>query len=206
MHRTDEVDSQSAGNSLPETAGWSKRLQSLWMPLKAYARRQLSPRMQRLEASSDIVQEAAARVFRDDQQPDRIDGVATTSFRTRMYRATRDAVHDAVRRWRRKKRNIERDRSFDAPDLTHGLEPARSASGQRRYDAKEFVESILQKLKAEDRQILELRALEQLDFEEIATRLACDPKTARKRFERATRRLRELIAEQQSQQESFDGK
>ena len=47
----------------------------------------------------------------------------------------------------------------------------------------------LDRLSSKDQEVLRLRAMERLDIDEIARVLDCSPEAARKRFERAAKRL-----------------
>jgi RNA polymerase sigma-70 factor (ECF subfamily) len=113
------------------------------------------------------------------------------SFSTWLYRLASNAAVDLLRRESRRA-------AVTGPSLDDGdLElPDRSASPQEeaeRREARAQIEAGLQALTVEHRQVLVLRELHQLSYEEIAEVLDLDVGTVKSRISRGRRQLRNFL-------------
>jgi len=140
----------------------------------------------RVEAE-DVVQEAFVQAYL------KLDSFQRNSaFYTWLYRI---ACNTAISRKRRKRVETSVDRNRD--EL--GAEPADSgdAPGDRlmREEVSARVHEALAQLTEEHRCILELREMEELEYEQIAEALSISIGTVRSRLHRARVQLRERLAE-----------
>ena len=116
------------------------------------------------------------------------------NFSTWLYRLTSNACMDALRRRQRRDAhagpslNDEASR-VDAPD------PAPTPQEHaERHELRQEVQNALQTLSPEHRQILILREIHQLSYEEIGETLSLDSGTVKSRIHRARENLRKILA------------
>ena len=114
-----------------------------------------------------------------------------SSFSTWLYRLTSNAAVDFLRRRRRQGESLsldDEDSYYEAPDPAPGP--------QQRAESRELRQALAQGLAAlspEHRQVLLLRELQGLSYEEIAAALALDLDTVKSRIARARDRLRKYL-------------
>jgi RNA polymerase sigma factor (sigma-70 family) len=114
-------------------------------------------------------------------------------FRTAMQRLSKLRQHAQAAR-----RDVSRERCLILTQSAEACEPImetdQSPSQQvSRRERSNRLTSLLSRLPAPDRRILELRALAGLSYEEVGLRLGIEPATARKRYGRALLRIRALL-------------
>jgi len=126
-------------------------------------------------AAEDAVQETFIRVVRSRQAFD-----PAQSFAGWFYTILRHICMDLLRRRFRHARQAE--------ELAQELPVSEIGSSVQSAAA---VDDLLRPLPPEDREILVLRIVQGLSFQEIALRLGCSVEAAKKRAQRALRLLRE---------------
>lgn len=109
-------------------------------------------------------------------------------FRTWLFRIASNTALDALRR-RKLVEFVPLEESFDAPDS--GPDPERQA--QATQEVRQLAAS-LQKLAPEHRQVLLLREVEEMSYEEIGHVLALSEGTVKSRLARARAALIEIHA------------
>jgi len=115
------------------------------------------------------------------------------SFSTWLYRLTSNAAIDFLRREKRQSGPSD----FSLDDEETYIEPVDPApTPQRHAEAKELREALaqgLEKLSPEHRQVLLLRELQGLSYEEISDALDLDLGTVKSRIARAREKLRNYL-------------
>lgn len=115
-----------------------------------------------------------------------------SSFSTWLYRLTSNAAVDFLRRKRRQGEGV----SLDDED-SYVEPPDPGPSPQRRAENRELQEALtrgLRELSADHRQVLLLRELQGLSYEEISDALDLDLGTVKSRIARARDKLRKYLA------------
>ena len=115
------------------------------------------------------------------------------SFSTWLYRLTSNACVDLLRREGRHRSAAgpsldDEELSLDVPDTA--LSPQDEAE---RHELREAIDRGLAALSPEHRQILILREMHQLSYDEIAEVLSLDTGTVKSRISRARRQLRNFL-------------
>jgi RNA polymerase sigma-70 factor (ECF subfamily) len=124
--------------------------------------------------AQDAVQETFIRVVRERSRYD-----ASRPFAPWFYTILRNVCTDLQRKESRYREHLD--------DLaTGGLPPARAPDTGIAFEA-------LRNLSDDEREILILRLINGLSFREIADHLGCSEDAAKKRAQRALRRLREAV-------------
>ena len=129
-------------------------------------------------------------------------------FATWLYRLTSNAAIDHLRRARRQRGEVSLE-ALSAPDS--GPSPQESAE---RGELRWAVTAGMERLTEDHRQILVLRELQELSYEEISQVLDVDLGTVKSRISRARRALRKILLESgnlsgylpSKEAESTDGK
>lgn len=111
-------------------------------------------------------------------------------FSTWLYRLTSNACVDLLRREGRHRAASLDDGAMDLPD---GGPSPQEAAEQR--ELRRQIEAGLAALPIEYRQVLILREIHQLRYEEIASVLKLDPGTVKSRISRGRKRLRGILLE-----------
>jgi RNA polymerase sigma-70 factor (ECF subfamily) len=111
-----------------------------------------------------------------------------------LDRAAKDCLLDAWRFHNRKKRDIEREESWpERASQVLGTKLAASlttpSEALSRKELAERIQSAIDRLDPIDREILDLRYLDRMDYAEIAETLGITPSAAMKRHSRALRRI-----------------
>ena len=174
-------------------------------PVRRLVEMRLDRKVQRRVDVSDVVQdvmiEASGRLERYLDDP----GMA---FHLWLRQIAWDRIIDTYRRHRvSAKRNMDREQPMSVPaGADHstmelavqlcdpGLTPAAAATQRELADK---VESVIELLSDQDRDIILMRHYEHLSNLEIAEVLKLNPPAASMRYLRALRRLRELLEEHQ---------
>ena len=116
-------------------------------------------------------------------------------FSTWLYRLVSNASMDILRRRQRRDAHAgpsfdDEETGFDAPDPS----PAPQDIVERR-ELRQELQDALQKLSPERREVLILREIHQLSYEEIADALSLDIGTVKSRIHRAREALRKILLE-----------
>ncbi|MBR2284408.1 MAG: sigma-70 family RNA polymerase sigma factor [Ruminococcus sp.] len=141
------------------------------------------------ETAEDAVSEAFLRLIR---HIGRIKDPGSEDTRRYIVKVIRSA---AITQYRMLKKSMERERSADdetlqIPDSRQDIEEA--------VIGRDSADSVLRRLSDEDRQLVELRCVEGLSWHEAAGRLGIAEAAARKRFERAKKRLSEILKKKEN--------
>jgi DNA-directed RNA polymerase specialized sigma24 family protein len=148
------------------------RLVERFLPPALGVARQLLPQRSLAE---DAVQETFLRLVRRRERYD-----PSRPFARWFYTILRNVCTDILRRGARRAEAVE----------AAGLERARRRGGLAPpTDAWE----LLERLSADDRAVLTLRIVEDMSFREVGAALGISEEAAKKRAQRALRRLRELV-------------
>jgi RNA polymerase sigma-70 factor (ECF subfamily) len=174
-------------------------------PVRRLVEMRLDRKVQRRVDVSDVVQdvmiEASGRLDKYLDDP-------VMAFHLWMRQIAWDRIIDTYRRHRvSAKRNMDREQPMSVPaGANHstmelavqlcdpGLTPAAAATQRELADQ---VESVIELLGDQDREIILMRHYEHLSNLEIAEVLKLNPPAASMRYLRALRRLRELLEEHQ---------
>jgi RNA polymerase sigma factor (sigma-70 family) len=108
-----------------------------------------------------------------------------------IFKRTWSRWQDELRRWSRRARDIVREEPLPSGSdvaLVGGIGVATN------FGLKETVERIREALKPIDFQIVELRIVDELPYEELATFLNFTPEAVRKRFTRALLKIRQVVS------------
>ena len=132
-----------------------------------------------LMAAEDAVQQAFLRLIRN-----RKTYAVGRSFRAWFYTILRHCCHDIQRRRGREMEKLERYAADSAAE-----EPSTPRRG---------VADLMNLLQPADREILELRFAQRFSFADIADVLGCTEDAARKRGQRALKRLRDALREEEA--------
>ena len=116
-------------------------------------------------------------------------------FSTWLYRLVSNASMDILRRRQRQDAHAgpsfdDEETAFDAPDPS----PAPQEIAERR-ELRQELQDALRKLSPERREVLILREIHQLSYEEIADALSLDIGTVKSRIHRAREALRKILLE-----------
>ena len=140
------------------------------------------------EEASDIAQEAFLAAWRGLPS---FRGEA--NFATWLYRLTSNAAIDYLRRQKKERGDMsvdDEDLGLDAVDTGHGPQDA-----AERTEVRTAVAAGLQQLSEGHRQVLVLREIQGLSYEEIADVLEVDLGTVKSRISRARTALRKILLE-----------
>ena len=114
-----------------------------------------------------------------------------SSFSTWLYRLTVNACNDLFRKNKAAATLValeDEESALQIPDLAPGPEEQ-----AQRKETQQSVQDALQQLSPEHRQVLLLRELQQLCYDEIAAVLDMDLGTVKSRIHRARNQLREIL-------------
>jgi RNA polymerase sigma-70 factor, ECF subfamily len=166
--------------------------------LLAFVECRLDPRLRARFNGSDVVQEAQVEVVRRMQdylkrRPMPFHLWARKTAYQRLLNMQRDHR-------RRARRSVDREVVIPERSSLLLVEPflAKTPSPSARIAAREAAERVghaVAKLAERDREILLMRHVEDLPYEEIACLLDIDPAAARKRYGRALIRLQRVLSE-----------
>ena len=144
----------------------------------------------RLCGNSEDAQEAAQEAFLSAWQGLKFFR-GEASFSTWLYRLTSNAAIDLLRRRKAPALSLEDEEApIDLPDP--GPTPEEAAE---RRELREEIEAGLNALSVEHRQVLVLREMHQLSYEEIAGVLELDVGTVKSRISRGRKKLRNFLVE-----------
>lgn len=154
----------------------------------------LGPEMWPKLTSSDLVQESLLEAHRDFTK---FRGESAAEFRGWLKRIVLNNLVNRCRHWKAQRRDFRResgqaDDTTVSPDDVAGSSLTGSAIASRREQAECLI-AALNRLCAEDQQVIELRHRECLPFSEIGRQMSRSPDAARMLWYRAFDRLsREL--------------
>jgi RNA polymerase sigma-70 factor (ECF subfamily) len=202
MVMSSEDDSSATDRLLQRvSAGESGAVDELLAAYRRYLRRVVELRMDaelrtRVDPS-DVVQETQLIASR------RIDEFLArrpTSFRLWLRRKTLEQLVTLRRRHvEAEKRSLRREVPLSDQSsllLSRQLLVPRASQVEQRKELLEQIRSAVAEIGDQDREMLLLRHVEELNNSEVAELLEIEPKTASKRYGRAVRRLRERLLEQ----------
>jgi RNA polymerase sigma-70 factor (ECF subfamily) len=157
----------------------------------------LDPHVRPRLSVSDIVQQTQMVVFRRIKDYLRR---RPMPFRLWLRKTARERLRDAHRAHHADRRSVAREEAgpdhsslaLARPLLARGPSPSQEA--QAREMAGRVTEAV-EGLSEADRQVLLMRHVEDLPYEEIASLLDIEPATARQRYGRALLRLQRVLAE-----------
>jgi len=156
-----------------------------------YVRRMLTDAVD----AEDVVQEVWVSVIRNLAKLEE-----PAAFRTWLYRIARNR---AISRLRRARHEVLLDEDDDAAE--HGAEDVERWTGAEAEDSSEWSRTDVEALHAalgdlspSHRDVLTLRFIEGLSYEEIATVVECGVGTVRSRIHYAKRSLRDIMNERQT--------
>jgi len=124
---------------------------------------------------------------------------ARSAFYTWLYRISHNVTYDWLR-----KRKIERVGEFDETIELHGIEASASTAPApvlrpderlRQQDYRDVIEQALGQLSADHRQVVLLREVQGLKYEEIAESMGCSTGTVMSRLFYARKKLQESLRE-----------
>ena len=173
--------------------------------LGVLARARLGARLRGVVNPSDLVQQTFLEACRDFGQ---FEGTTGAQWRAWLRRILAHNLAALVERHvQARKRDVRRQVSLDQRPAGPGgsaagpgaalASPGSSPSAQaRRHEATAVLADRLARLPAADREVLRLRNLEGLPFEEVARRMGRTPGAARVLWVRALDRLRRLLKEE----------
>ena len=111
-------------------------------------------------------------------------------FSSWLYRLTTNAAIDFLRREKHHLGNLPLE---EAPERTDPQQPELLAEQREQQEA---LQRALDQLSPEHRQVLLLRVVQQLSYDEIAQALSLESGTVKSRISRARRQLREILLRQ----------
>ena len=117
------------------------------------------------------------------------------SFSTWLYRLASNACVDLLRREGRHRAAAGPSLNDEELDLAAADPAPTPQEAAERAELRQQIEAGLQKLSLEYRQVLVLREMHQLSYEEIGQTLNLDPGTVKSRISRGRKRLRKILLE-----------
>lgn len=146
---------------------------------------------------SDIVQRSLIKVF---EKFETFRGNSGSQFRAWMKQVISNEVKQTNRNWNRQCRSVERESAPVSNDIAMVANDPTPGTKAVESEQLEILQSSLEKLSERERKIVELRNVENLTFNEIATRLNRNVDAVTKTWYRALIKLQRLMA--QDEQES----
>lgn len=117
------------------------------------------------------------------------------SFSTWLYRLASNACVDLLRREGRHRAATGPSLNDEELDLAAADPAPTPQEAAERAELRQQIEAGLQQLSLEYRQVLVLREMHQLSYEEIGQTLNLDPGTVKSRISRGRKRLRKILLE-----------
>lgn len=117
------------------------------------------------------------------------------SFSTWLYRLASNACVDLLRREGRHRAAAGPSLNDEELDLAAADPAPTPQEAAERAELRQQIEAELQQLSLEYRQVLVLREMHQLSYEEIGQTLNLDPGTVKSRISRGRKRLRKILLE-----------
>lgn len=117
------------------------------------------------------------------------------SFSTWVYRLASNACVDLLRREGRHRAAAGPSLNDEELDLAAADPAPTPQEAAERAELRQQIEAGLQQLSLEYRQVLVLREMHQLSYEEIGQTLNLDPGTVKSRISRGRKRLRKILLE-----------
>ena len=162
------------------------------------ARTSLDPAVQAKVDPSDAVQEALLKAYRGF---DGFRGETGREFAGWLRRILANSLKNLERHYRRQGRRVDLERSLDRSSRAlHELVPAPGPTPSREAARRELgvlVADALAELSADDRDVLVLRTLQGLEWNDVGHYMQRMPDAARALWGRALRRLGALLEERE---------
>lgn len=181
-----------------ETVLFEQLLERHYGRLLDYVQRRIDPRLERRVGHNAVLHEGleqARRRWLTGERPD------TSSEYIWLFNIVRDRLCEEWRHHSRQMRDMRREEMPLPPassvqmvlGVVHGG-PTTSGEAQL-HELAERIRALLNQLKTEDREIIELRGLAEMSYKEIDLALGIPGNTACKRYTRAVERLREELGD-----------
>jgi RNA polymerase sigma-70 factor (ECF subfamily) len=159
--------------------------------LQGRARALISLKLRGVVNPSDLVQQTFLEAWRDFQQ---FEGTTEAQWRAWLRRILAHNLATLVERHvRARKRDVRRQGSLDRQRLDPVSPLSSPSAPTQRQEASALLANRLSRLPALSREVLRLRNLEGLSFEEVARRMGRTPGAVRVLWVRALDRLRLLL-------------
>jgi RNA polymerase sigma-70 factor (ECF subfamily) len=185
--------------------GDSRKREELFQACREYlnqlARGQLEQWMQGKVDASDIVQQTLLEAYRDFEK---FQGDSAGEWAAWLRCILERNAADFIRHYRgTAKRNTRREIPLPQPGdgssiLTPGEPPALDATPSQEFlhrDEEQRMVQALRKLSVDHRQVIELRNLQRLPFDEVAEKMHRSRPAAQMLWKRAIEKLQEILAE-----------
>lgn len=184
--RVDERELDLERHLAPARAGDSTAIDALLRALQPIVRdivrRRMGSRPRRWAESGDLVQEVLVEIVDDLPSLPEVDAVPVLI--ARVHRRTEWRIRDLVRRHRRD--------ATESATPEHDRDPAMAPATQgdvTRADQVHYLRRLIDMLPKKYAEVVRLRTLEGLSYDQIAERLGLPPDTVRKRYSRARESL-----------------
>lgn len=191
--RTENEPSSPHDREPTSSSIWRRAIQ-IQSTLYRRAKAAIGPRLGAKYSPADAVHEAVVRVVEQTATGKLSPGQQQASPSRRFAFALRDVIRNAVRRVRREGPSIDQNLASQADSSRQGtLEPECIASGFQRVERIDQRDHVLAQLPKQERDILMLREVQGLSFEELADHLQCSVQAATKRYYRAASSLKVIL-------------
>lgn len=162
--------------------------------LKERVRRRLRPEMRRELESDDLVQDVLVGVLKSPAIREARD---LDHLKALLVHVIEKDVLDQIRWSTRKKRDRGREQSLHMDSSWVGGRPmhsvTRPSESAGRHERVEWIRAAMERLTKGDREVLELRVWQGLDYPAIGERVGLQPDAARMRTQRALHRLAKTV-------------
>lgn len=166
--------------------------------LRFHVSRRMGGKLRRLADTQDYVHDVAIEALRLGPKFQVAD---EASFRALLARIVENTLLDRLRWQGAQKRDLRREErlaSNSVVDLDPALRsPTRPSEAAQRGEARAWLALALELLDPDDRRVLQMRAIQELPFHEIAERLDIKTSAVQMRFVRALPKLRRKLEELQ---------
>jgi RNA polymerase sigma-70 factor (ECF subfamily) len=158
--------------------------------VRGYVSRRLGTLLRGRADVDDYVQEAMADALRHGP---RFATANLTHFRSLLARITENVLRDQAAHWRRKARDVARERPGTSDSLLELDQPVDSVTrpsvAAHRDEERAWIRLAIELLPASDREVVRMREWEELSFAEIGRELGATADGARMRFHRVLPKL-----------------
>jgi RNA polymerase sigma-70 factor (ECF subfamily) len=191
MTMSDEGSRGPSVSSMGELAVLGQLFQEHRGRLLGLIRRRMSPALARRVEAEDILNDVYLKLHQRWLEQPRSQKPSSHL----LYQAAKDCLIDAWRLHTRQNRDLEREEPW--PERASQVLGSRLAASLtsptealRRKELAEHIQGALQELDRMDREILELRYLDRMNYAEIAEMLQISRDSAMQRHSRALRRIK----------------
>jgi RNA polymerase sigma-70 factor (ECF subfamily) len=191
MSMPEESSHVRSVSSMGELAVLGKLFQEHRRRLLGMIRRRMSPALAHRVEAEDILNDVYLKLHQRWLEPR---GLPKPSSHM-LYQAAKDCLIDAWRLHKRQNRDLEREEPWpDRASQVLGSKLAASLTtpteALRRKELAEHIQAALEELDSMDREILELRYIDRMNYAEIAEMLEISRDAAMQRHSRALRRIK----------------